>query len=119
MSHPTPVRIVLKQDSRKLLVEYDDGAHFELSCEYLRVSSPSAEVQGHGPEQRVTVPGKAAVNIVAIHPIGRYAVQLQFDDGHNTGLYSWQTLYELGRDYEANWARYLAELEAAGMSRES
>lgn len=100
-----------------LEVSFDSGETFRLPCEYLRVHSPSAEVQGHGPGQRVLVQGKAQVNIVAIRPVGHYAVQLEFDDGHDSGLYSWQTLYRLGRDQASNWQRYLDELAAAGLQR--
>lgn len=117
-SVPTPTLIRLHQQSRLLEVGFDDGSQFRLSCEYLRVNSPSAEVQGHGPDQRVTVPGKREVNIRAINPVGHYAVLLVFDDGHQTGIYSWETLYTLGREQEARWAAYLAELEAQGLSRD-
>ena len=113
--HPTDIR--LKRADRLLEVVFDTGEHFRLPCEYLRVHSPSAEVQGHGPGQRVLVAGKADVNIRAIRPVGQYAVQLEFDDGHDSGLYSWSTLYALGRDFDANWRRYLDELDQAGLSR--
>ena len=115
---PTPTLIRLHQQSRVLEVGFEDGSSFRLPCEYLRVNSPSAEVQGHGPDQRVTVPGKRQVNISAIQPVGHYAVLLVFDDGHQTGIYSWETLYDLGRGQEARWAEYLAELEAKGLSRD-
>ena len=98
---------------------FDDGARFRLPCEYLRVESPSAEVQGHGPGQKVLVPGKRKVNISAIEPIGNYAVMLRFDDGHDSGLYSWTYLYELGVEQEARWTAYLTELTARGQSRDS
>lgn len=114
---PRPVNIRLHQRSRILELEFDDGARFNLSCEYLRVYSPSADVKGHGPGQGTLQIGKEQVNITDIEPVGNYAVKLHFDDGHNTGLYSWQYLYELGRDYEANWQAYLDALEAAGHSR--
>lgn len=104
--------------SRALEVAFDDGASFRLPCEYLRVESPSAEVQGHGPGQRVLVPGKKHVNILAIEPVGNYAVQLQFDDGHATGIYSWSLLRALGEEHEVRWAAYLAELESRGLARE-
>ncbi len=112
---PTDIR--LHQFSRTLEVTFEDGAHFELPCEYLRVYSPSAEVRGHGPGQEVLQLGKEDVTIDDIVPVGNYAVKLVFSDGHNTGLYSWNVLYELGRDYAANWARYLERLAAAGHTR--
>lgn len=114
---PRPTDIRLKRAEHVLEVAFDNGEIFRLPCEYLRVFSPSAEVQGHGPGQRVLVAGKAGVNIRAIKPVGHYAVQLEFDDGHDSGLYSWGTLYALGRDYDGNWQRYLDELAAAGLSR--
>jgi DUF971 family protein len=114
---PKPTDIKLHQQSRILEISFDDGTHFELPCEYLRVYSPSAEVQGHGPGQEVLQLGKENVNITAIEPVGNYAVQLEFDDGHNTGIYSWDTLYVLGRDKDELWARYLERLEAAGHKR--
>ena len=113
--HPTDIR--LKRTERVLEVVFDNGEVFRLPCEYLRVHSPSAEVQGHGPGQRVLVAGKAGVNIRAIRPVGHYAVQLEFDDGHDSGLYTWTTLHELGRNFDANWRRYLDELAKAGLSR--
>ena len=117
MGMPRPTDLRLKRAEAVLEVAFDDGTVFRLPCEYLRVHSPSAEVQGHGPGQRVLVAGKSGVNIRGIRPVGQYAVQLEFDDGHDSGLYSWQTLYELGRDFDANWRRYLDELAAAGLSR--
>jgi DUF971 family protein len=116
---PTPTLIRLHQQSRVLEVGFEDGSVFRLPCEYLRVNSPSAEVQGHGPDQRVTVPGKRQVNIRAINPVGNYAVLLVFDDGHQTGIYSWDTLYTLGREQAQRWAAYLAELDAQGLSRDA
>ena len=113
---PTDIR--LHQKSRILEVFFDDGAHFRLSCEYLRVYSPSAEVRGHGPGQEVLQLGKENVNIAAIEPIGNYAIRLVFDDGHNTGLYSWNVLYKLGANYESLWPAYLARLEKAGYARQ-
>lgn len=118
MSGPFPVEIRLHQQSRLLEVAFDDGSRFELPCEYLRVFSPSAEVRGHSPEQAVLQIGKRNVNIVAIEPVGQYAVRLDFDDGHNSGLYSWTCLHDLGRNYSANWQDYLQRLQAAGASRE-
>lgn len=96
---------------------FDDGARFQLPCEYLRVYSPSAEVRGHGPGQAVLQTGKKDVNITQIEPVGNYAVKLHFDDGHHTGLYSWETLYDLGVNQARYWADYLARIEAAGHRR--
>ncbi len=115
---PRPVNIVLHQRSRELEIEFDDGSRFALSCEYLRVYSPSAEVQGHGPGQEVLQVGKEHVNIDKIDPVGTYAVCLHFDDGHSTGIYTWETLYRLGENEQANWTRYLERLEAAGHVRQ-
>ena len=95
--HPRPINILLHKKSRMLAVDFDDGSHFDLSCEYLRVFSPSAEVRGHGPGQEVLQHGKENVGIDQIEPQGSYAVRLHFDDGHSTGLYSWETFYELGQ----------------------
>jgi DUF971 family protein len=107
VSHPVPTEIRLRSRSRVLSVAFDDGAAFDLPFEYLRVHSPSAEVKGHGPGQEVLVLGKESVGIRAVEPVGQYAVKLVFDDGHDTGLYTWKYLYELGRDREENWAHYL------------
>jgi DUF971 family protein len=104
---PHPIEIKLKKNEALLEVRYDNGDFFALAAEYLRVYSPSAEVQGHGPGQRTWPRGKSAVNIKAIHPVGNYAVVLEFDDGHNTGIYSWKTLHELGVNRDANWQLYL------------
>lgn len=117
MSNPRPTEINLHQKSRVLEITFDDGSHFSLPCEYLRVYSPSAEVRGHGPGQEVLQVGKENVNISAIEPVGNYAVQLYFDDGHHTGIYSWDTLYDLGKHYEEYWKDYLQRLEAAGYKR--
>lgn len=114
---PRPTGITLHRSSHVLEVGFDSGEVFRLPCEYLRTHSPSAEVQGHGPGQRVLVPGKRHVNIDAIEPVGHYAVLLRFDDGHQTGIFSWSVLHELGRNQEANWAAYLAALEQAGLPR--
>ena len=113
---PIPTQIHLKQKSRLLELVFDDGSRFELPCEYLRVFSPSAEVRAAWNRGEL-VAGKETVNITRISPVGSYAVQLVFDDGHDSGIYSWKTLYELGMDYERNWSRYLADLEAAGLQR--
>ena len=114
---PNPVSINLHQKSRVLELEFDDGEKFELSCEYLRVHSPSADVKGHGPGQEVLQTGKENVNIKEIEPVGNYAVKLIFDDGHNTGLYSWSYLYELGIEHENNWMNYLDALKKVGYVR--
>lgn len=118
MSTPRPTGLTLHTASHVLEVEFDSGEVFRLPAEYLRVNSPSAEVQGHGPGQKVLVAGKRDVNIAAIEPVGHYAVLLRFDDGHDTGIYSWSTLYTLGRDQATQWRAYLAELDAAGLTRE-
>jgi DUF971 family protein len=112
-----PLEIRLKKDRRTLVVAFDDGTVHDLPAEMLRVLSPSAEVQGHSAEQRVTVGGKRDVAIVGVDPVGNYAVKLTFDDGHNTGLFSWGYLRKMGDDREALWAAYLAELKAKGLER--
>jgi DUF971 family protein len=112
-----PTDINLHKKSRSLEIRFEDGASFNLPCEYLRVYSPSAEVQGHGPGQGVLQTGKENVNIAEIQPVGNYAIVLVFDDGHDTGIYSWETLYQLGSNYEKNWQDYLQRLEAAGVKR--
>jgi DUF971 family protein len=114
-----PASIKLHRKSRMLEVGYADGARYELSCEYLRVFSPSAEVHGHGLEEPVLIAGKRNVNVERVEPVGQYAVRLVFDDGHNTGLYTWDVLEELGRNREKNWARYEQRLAELKMSRES
>lgn len=114
-SWPTEIR--LAADKRSLAVAYEDGASFALPAEYLRVMSPSAEVQGHAPSEKKTVPGKRDVQVLSVEPIGHYAVKLVFDDMHQTGLYTWAYLRRLGEEHEALWAGYLAELEAKGLSR--
>ncbi|HWS40140.1 MAG TPA: DUF971 domain-containing protein [Arenimonas sp.] len=113
-----PTDIILHRASHKLEVAFDDGSRYQLPCEYLRVESPSAEVQGHSPSQRVWIGGKRDVNISAIEPIGNYAVTLRFNDGHDTGIYSWSLLKELGEQYEVRWARYLEAIESKGLNRE-
>lgn len=118
MSKHIPTELNLHRQSRVLEITFDDGAHFNLPCEYLRVYSPSAEVQGHGPGQEVLQIGKEEVSIAQIEPVGNYAVCLHFDDGHNTGIYSWDTLYNLGANHEQMWQSYLARLEAAGHKRQ-
>ena len=113
-----PESINLNQKSRILEIAFDDGQNFELSCEFLRVYSPSAEVKGHGPGQSVLQTGKENVSITNIEPVGHYAVKLIFDDGHDTGLYSWAYLYELGENKDALWKDYLNALSDAGHQRQ-
>jgi DUF971 family protein len=110
-----PTTIKLRTVSRLLDVTFDDGAHFELPFEYLRVYSPSAEVRGHGPGQETLQIGKQNVVVTKVEPVGHYAVRLMFDDGHDTGLYTWQYLYELGRDRTGQWQRYLDRLSELGI----
>ncbi|GGP28236.1 gamma-butyrobetaine hydroxylase-like domain-containing protein [Silvimonas amylolytica] len=117
-SSAIPVEIRLHRASRELEVAFDDGQRFVLPCEYLRVFSPSAEVQGHGAGQGVLQVGKRNVAITAIDPVGNYAVKLVFDDGHDSGLYSWAYLYELGAEHATRWQTYLNDLAAAGASRD-
>jgi DUF971 family protein len=116
---PSPTEIKLHQRSRIMEISFSDGERFELPFELLRVYSPSAEVRGHGPGQEVLQTGKRGVEIVALEPVGAYAVQPRFSDGHDTGIYSWDYLYELGTHRDELWRRYLARLEAAGASRDS
>ncbi len=116
MAKPTDIK--LHQQSRVLELVFDDGYTCNLSCEYLRVNSPSAEVRGHGPGQEVLQVGKESVGITQIEPTGNYAVKLHFDDGHNSGIYRWDYLYELGKNFEENWQSYLDQLDAAGKSRQ-
>jgi DUF971 family protein len=118
-STPKPTEISLHQKSRKLEITFEDGARFELPYEYLRVFSPSAEVQGHGPGQGVLQLGKEDVTITHVDPVGSYAILPHFDDGHDTGIYSWETLYNLGQNRDKYWADYLHKLAAAGHTRKS
>lgn len=115
---PQPTEIKLYQASRILEIAYADGRSFRLPCEFLRVFSPSAEVRGHGPGQEVLQVGKKDVNITKIEPVGSYAVQLTFSDGHDTGIFSWDLLYEYGARQEEMWRHYLKRMEQAGASRE-
>ena len=115
---PTPTEIKLHQKSRALEITYADGKTFNLPCEFLRVHSPSAEVRGHGPGQEVLQAGKREVNISRIEPVGTYAVQLYFSDGHDTGIYSWELLYEFGLHQEEMWAHYLQRMQEADASRD-
>ena len=116
---PRPTDITLHQQSNVLDVAFDDGSHFSLPVEYLRVHSPSAEVRGHGPGQEVLQEGKRNVAVKAIEPVGMYAIKLVFSDGHDTGIYSWEYLHDLGTKHESNWRTYLARLQQAGKSRDT
>ncbi|HUA78281.1 MAG TPA: DUF971 domain-containing protein [Acetobacteraceae bacterium] len=115
---PLPIEIHLHRAEKELEVTFDDGSHFILPAEYLRVESPSAEVQGHSPEQKQIVPGRRHVGIIGIEPVGNYAVRLTFDDLHDTGIYSWEYLYALGREQNARWQHYLNALASRGLSRD-
>jgi len=114
---PWPTELRLRKDRKALIVAFDSGETFDLAAEYLRVRSPSAEVQGHSPSERRTVAGKREVQILEVHPVGNYAVRLVFDDMHSTGIFSWDYLFELGQNHEAYWRDYLDELAAKGLSR--
>jgi DUF971 family protein len=113
-----PTELRLHKDRRSLTIAFDDGQAITLPAEYLRVESPSAEVQGHNPNERKTVPGKRDVSIMEISPVGNYAVRLTFDDMHSTGIYSWDFFRQLASEYDTRWARYLEELEAKKLSRD-
>ena len=115
---PYPAEIKLHQKSRVLDITFSDGKTFQFPCEFLRVYSPSAEVRGHGPGQEILQTGKKTVNISKIEPVGHYAIQLNFTDGHNTGLYSWDLLYNYGLNQDKMWQRYLQRMEEAGVNRE-
>ena len=115
--NPWPTELRLRKDRKTLTVVFDDGARFDLPAEYLRVRSPSAEVQGHSPAERKTVAGKKNVAILEVNPVGNYAVRLVFDDLHSTGIYSWDYLFELGQNQAAYWQEYLDELAAKGLNR--
>ena len=116
-AEPWPTEIRLAKDKKTLTVAYDSGESFALAAEYLRVKSPSAEVQGHAPEERKTVAGKRNVQILEVLPVGNYAVRLVFDDMHSTGIFSWDYLGELGRNHADYWQDYLEELAAKGLTR--
>jgi len=116
---PSPTDIVLHTASRVLEITFDDGAHFRLPFEFLRVYSPSADVRGHGPGQETLQEGKRDVSIDALEPVGHYAIKPTFSDGHDSGIYAWDYLYELGAQQEQLWGQYLQRLEAAGASRDT
>jgi len=115
---PWPVLLRLKRAEKRLDIEYDDGRTFSFPAEYLRVESPSAEVQGHGPGEKIIVAERAHVGVLEVEPVGNYAVRIKFDDLHDTGIYSWDYLYQLGLEYDKRWQAYLAALTARGLSRE-
>jgi DUF971 family protein len=119
-SEPTlwPTELRLSKDRRTLHVTFDNGQSVALTAEYLRVESPSAEVQGHGPSEKKTIPGKINVEILKVEPVGNYAVKLVFDDMHDTGIYGWQTLHDMARNYATKWQAYCDDLAAKGLSRE-
>ncbi len=114
----SPVEIRVRRASRRLEVDFADGVGFHYPAEYLRVESPSAEVQGHSPAERVTVAGKREVGIQSVDPIGHYAIRIHFDDGHDTGIYTWDYLHQLGTEQAGRWAAYLQALQAKGLSRD-
>ncbi len=119
MSSPAPTALTVHQQSRVLEVSFDDGSMFRLPFELLRVYSPSAEVRGHGPGQEVLQTGKREVSIDSVEPVGAYGIKPVFSDGHETGIYTWTQLYDLGRDQDRHWSDYLARLEAAGVDRDT
>jgi DUF971 family protein len=118
MNNPWPTELRLHKDRKALTVTFDNAESFELAAEYLRVRSPSAEVQGHSPSERRVVAGKRDVQILELNPIGNYAVRLVFDDTHSTGIFSWDYLFELGRNYDKYWQEYLKELVDKKLSRD-
>jgi DUF971 family protein len=115
---PWPVELRLKRAEKRIEIAFDDGKHFSLPAEYLRVESPSAEVQGHGPGEKIIVAERAHVGILDLEPVGNYAVRIKFDDLHDTGIFSWAYLYQLGMEHDRRWRDYLAALSARGLSRE-
>ena len=119
MATPRPTEITLHQKSQELEITFDDGNRFRLTCEFLRVHSPSAEVRGHGPGQEVLQVGKREVNITALEPVGAYAIKPTFSDGHDTGIFSWDYLYFLGAEQERLWQDYLDRLQAASVDRDT
>jgi DUF971 family protein len=117
MTNPWPTELRLRKDRKALIVSFEGGERFELAAEYLRVRSPSAEVQGHSPDERRIIAGKQDVQILELHPIGNYAVRLVFDDMHSTGIFSWDYLFDLGHNRERYWRKYLDELQENNLSR--
>jgi DUF971 family protein len=118
MSGPWPIEIRLKRAEKRLEIDFDGGESFQLPAEYLRVESPSAEVQGHGPGQKQLVAGRLHIGILEVEPVGNYAIRIKFDDLHDSGIYTWAYLHELGREQKKRWQSYLKALEKAGQSRE-
>jgi DUF971 family protein len=117
-AHPWPTELRVNRAAKRLTVTFDNGEHFELPAELLRVESPSAEVQGHGPSQKTIVAGRRHVGIMELEPVGNYAVRILFDDLHSTGMYSWRYLYYLGKNRERLWSDYLKALDERGLSRD-
>jgi DUF971 family protein len=117
-SAPWPVQLRLIRAEKRVEIEFDDGKKFSLPAEYLRVESPSAEVQGHDPSHKITVPGRIHVGIMDLEPVGNYAVRIKFDDLHDTGIFSWDYLYQLGVEQPLRWRNYLTALKDKGLSRE-
>ena len=117
-ARPRPVEIRLKKADKRLEIDFDDGKKFSYPAEYLRVESPSAEVMGHGPGHKVIVPGRREVGILELEPVGHYAIRIKFDDLHETGIYTWDYLYELGTVQETRWLEYLDALDKKGLSRD-
>lgn len=115
---PWPAEIRVEREKKQIEIDFEDGKRFLYPAEFLRVESPSAEVQGHGPGQKQIVAGRRHVGVMAVEPVGRYAIRIKFDDLHDTGIYSWRYLYEIGARREAIWADYLAALDANGLSRD-
>ena len=115
---PWPTELRLKRAEKRLDISFDDGRQFSLPAEYLRVESPSAEVQGHGPGEKTIIAGRAHVGIIELEPVGNYAVRIKFDDLHDTGIFSWDYLYQLGVEYDKRWQAYLVALANRGLSRE-
>lgn len=115
---PTPTELRLRKAEKRLEVSFDDGSRFDFPAEFLRVESPSAEVQGHGPNERRIVPGRRHVGILGLEPVGHYAVRILFDDLHDSGIFSWDYLHALGREQDSRWRAYLAALQAQGLSRD-
>jgi DUF971 family protein len=116
MAEPTEIRV--RRAEKLIEIDFDDGARFSLPAEYLRVESPSAEVQGHGPDERKTVAGRRYVGIMGVEPVGHYAIRILFDDMHDTGIFSWHYLHELGRNQARRWEAYVQALKAKGLSRD-
>ncbi len=113
-----PSEVRLSPDKRTLKIEFEGGASFDLSAEYLRVESPSAEVQGHSPAEKKTIAGKRNIRIMALEPVGNYALKLRFDDGHDTGIFTWRYFFDLGQQFQTKWNDYLDRLNAAGLQRD-